>query len=380
MAKGLQEFGLDPGGGLEAEAFVAEWGDDASLGGAFHVAFLDEVGLVDFFEGSGFFTDGDGETADAYGAASEFGENGVEHAFVHFVEAIAVDIEHGEGLIGNIAGDFVVGADLGVVAHPAEEVVGDAGGAAAAGGDFEGTGVIDIDIENAGGALDDLFKFFVGVVVEAVAHAEAGAEGGREQAHAGGGADKGKAGEIETNGSGVGALVDEDIDDKILHGGVEVFFDGAGNAVDFVDEENVAFFEAGEEAGEVARFVDGRAGGGTDVYTHLFAKDVGEGGFAESGRAGEEDVVENIPAPARGLHEQFQAFADFVLAHVVGETGGAQTDIEGLIDLDEFFTGKFIMGRRRIHTHVLAVRLQGGNVFWGKCTNSLYTKHYSCIH
>ena len=56
-----EEAGLLGGVGLEAEFLVAEFGGDAALGGAFEVAFHDEVGLVDFFEGVGFFADGDGQ-------------------------------------------------------------------------------------------------------------------------------------------------------------------------------------------------------------------------------------------------------------------------------------------------------------------------------
>jgi hypothetical protein len=69
-------------------------------------------------------------------------------------------------------------------------------------------------------------------------------------------------------------------------------------------------------------------------------------------------VVEDIPAAAGGLNEEFEAFADFVLADVVAEAGGTEADIEGLID---FY--KFIPGGRGIHTHVLAVGRARGNIF-----------------
>ena len=59
-------------------------------------------------------------------------ENGSEDALVHLVESVLVDVEHGEGLVGDVPGDPVVGFHLGVIAHPAQQVVGDARRAAGA--------------------------------------------------------------------------------------------------------------------------------------------------------------------------------------------------------------------------------------------------------
>lgn len=70
---------------------VAFGGEDAALGGALEEAFLDEVGFVDFFEGGGFFADGDGDGAEADGAAVEVLGDGEEDALIHFVEAEGVD-------------------------------------------------------------------------------------------------------------------------------------------------------------------------------------------------------------------------------------------------------------------------------------------------
>ena len=68
---------------------------------------------------------------------------------------------------------------MGVVADPAEEVVGDAGGASGTAGDFDGAFGVDGDIDDVCGAADDVGEFLGGVVVEAVDEAEAGAEWAR---------------------------------------------------------------------------------------------------------------------------------------------------------------------------------------------------------
>ena len=173
------------------------------------------------------------------------------------------------------------------------------------------------------------------VVVEAVGEAEAGTHGGGEHAAASGGADEGEGGDVEADGAGVGALVDDDVDDEVFHGGVEVLFYGALHAVDFVDEENVAAFETGEKAGEVGGFVDDGAGSAFDVDAHGVGEDVGEGCFAEAGGPGEEDVVEDIAAFFGGLNEEFEAFTDFILSGEVGEAGGTERLFEFGVGRDD---------------------------------------------
>ena len=102
---------------------------DAASWGAFDEALHDEEGFVDFFEGRGVFANGDGEGGEPDGTTGEFIDQGFEDAFVHFVEAVVVDFDHFEGGLGGGSGDGAIGPDLDVVADPAEEVIGDAGGA-----------------------------------------------------------------------------------------------------------------------------------------------------------------------------------------------------------------------------------------------------------
>jgi hypothetical protein len=124
--------------------------------------------------------------------------------------------------------------------------------------------------------------------------------------------------------AGIGSLVDDDIEPVILHGGVEIFLDGWMQPVDLVDEKNVALLEIGEDAGQVAglfdlrpaRAVNFRAGGRRD--------DVGEGGFPQPRRAGEEDMFEDIGS----LHGRGQShhhhILDFRLANKFAENRRTQ--------------------------------------------------------
>ena len=84
-----------------------------------------------------------------------------------------------------------------------------------------------------------------------------------EQAAAGGGADEREARQVQPHAAGVRPLVDDDVELEVLHRRVEVFLDGLLEAVDFVDEQHVALLEVGQQAGEVAGLLDGRAAGGS---------------------------------------------------------------------------------------------------------------------
>jgi hypothetical protein len=68
--------------------------------------------------------------------------------------------------------------------------------------------------------------------------------------------------------------------------------------VDFVDEQDVALAEPGEQAHQVARLLQHRTGGGAELDPHLLREQDGKGGLPQAGGPEEEDVVELVsPAP-----------------------------------------------------------------------------------
>ena len=105
--------------------------------------------------------------------------------------------------------------------------------------------------------------------------------------------------------------------------------------MDFIDEDDVARFEAGQQPGQVAGFVDHRPRGGLDIHPHGAAQDEGQGGLAQTGGAREQDVVEGLAALPGRLHRQHQAFAHPLLADEVIEGDRAQAVVEGGITLVE---------------------------------------------
>ena len=75
--------------------------------------------------------------------------------------------------------------------------------------------------------------------------------------------------------------------------------------------------ERGEESGDVGLALQGGAGGLDHRYPHLGGDDVRERGLAEAGRPREQDVVERLPAPARGLEEDSELLGDLDLVDEV---------------------------------------------------------------
>ena len=128
-----------------------------------------------------------------------------------------------------------------------------------------------------------------------------------------------EARQVQPDAAGVRPLVDDDVELEVLHRRVEVFLDGLLQTVDFVDEQHVACLEVGEQAGEVAGLLDGRAAGALEVRAHRLGEDVGERGLAEAGRAAEQDVVERFAALLGGLHGDLEPLLDLGLA---GEVQG----------------------------------------------------------
>ena len=251
-----------------------------------------------------------------------------------------VDLKHLECGDGGGGGSDSLGAGEGVVADPAQKIVGDSGGASATACNFGGGGVIEFHSEEGCGAAHDRSQVFDGVVVEAVGDSETGAKGGTEEAGAGGCTDEGEAGEIQADGASGRALVDNDIDPEVLNGGVEILFDDFGQAVNFIDEEDISLLKSSEETGEIACFFNRGTRGGANGGIHFRAQDVGESGFSESRRSTEEKVIEGLGASAGGVEKDSKAILQLRLAGEVGEARGAKGKIDGIAGLGvELFKG-----------------------------------------
>ena len=229
--------------------------------------------------------------------------------------------------------DVAVAVDLGVVADALEQPVDDPRRAPTASGDRPDGGRLDPDAEDLGRAADDRGQLLVGVEVEPVGRPEPVTQRGADAARAGRRADDGERLEAEPQRSRRRALADHHVERVVLHRRVEDLLDRAVEAVDLVDEQDVALVERGEDRGEVAGALDGRTGRVADVDPELARDDRREGRLAEAGRAVQEDVVGRL-SPALGRLEQHrQVGLDLGLADVFGERPRPQAALDDEVRL-----------------------------------------------
>jgi len=83
--------------------------------------------------------------------------------------------------------------------------------------------------------------------------------------------------------------------------------------VHFVDEQDVARAQVGEDGGQVAGALDGWPGGNFDVHPHLVRQHVRECGLAEAGRTVKQAVVERLTAHLGRRDEDGQVLFHLVL-------------------------------------------------------------------
>ena len=88
--------------------------------------------------------------------------------------------------------------------------------------------------------------------------------------------------------------------------------------------------EIGEDGGQIARPLDGGAGGGANAHPHLARDDVGERGLTQARRAVEEDMVQGLDTLLGGSDGAAQVVLHLLLADVVGEMARPQRRLEGL--------------------------------------------------
>ena len=115
---------------------------------------------------------------------------------------------------------------------------------------------------------------------------------------------------------------------------VEDLLDGPGQAVDLVDEEHVAVLELGEDGGQVAGALDGRTRRGHVAHAHLVGDDGGEGGLAQPGRAGEQQVVDGLAPSPGGFEDDAEVLLEPRLADEVVERAGTQARVDDGVVVD----------------------------------------------
>ena len=115
------------------------------------------------------------------------------------------------------------------------------------------------------------------------------------------------------------AFADHDVQREVFHRRIQHFLDRAPQAMNLVDEEHIACFEIGQNRGQIAGSLDGRAGRDAHVDAHLVRHDVRQAGLAQSRRTVKQDVIQRLAALPGGLNQDAQIFFQAFLAGKFGE-------------------------------------------------------------
>ena len=117
------------------------------------------------------------------------------------------------------------------------------------------------DLEHPRAAPDDVEQFLLAIEFEPHRDAETIAQRRGEKAGPRRRADERELGEIDPDRTRRRPLADDEIELEILHRRIEDFLDRRIEAVDLIDEQNVALFEIGEQRRKIAGLGDDGTGG-----------------------------------------------------------------------------------------------------------------------
>ena len=115
----------------------------------------------------------------------------------------------------------------------------------------------------------------------------------------------------------------------VLHGRIEDLLHRRVQAVDLVDEQDVARLEIGQDRRQIARLGQDGARGGAEADAQLARDDLGQGGLAQPRRAEQQDVVQRLGPAPRGVDEDLQIALGLLLTDELGQGLGPQGAVVG---------------------------------------------------
>ena len=278
-------------GRVEPEVRPRLGGCHASSVGTDEEPFAYEVGFCDRFDRFCFLADRDGQGREANWASRKTAADRVEDGSVEAIKASRIDLEKLKSATRGLEGQLPVTVHLGVVNDATQETVCDTGSAARTRRDLVRGLRIDGRSEQRSGTGHDGLKLVGLVELKVGRKAKAVTQRGGQQARARCRTDDREGRERQRNRRRAGALTNDDIDAEIFHREVEHFLGCAREAVDLIDEQDVAFLEARQDRRQVARMLDRRSGGQAQRGSHFGGDDHGERRFAQPRRARKQDMV-----------------------------------------------------------------------------------------
>ncbi len=312
----------------------SERGDRAAARSSLQEAELQEVRLVDVLDRVRLLAQRRRERVEADRAAGVLLGDRPQQLAIEPFEPRFVDLEQLERFARDRRRDHSLVTHLGHVSHATQDPVADARRAARAAGDLVGGVVGDLDAEDPGRAADDRRELAVLVVVEPERDAEAVAQRRREEPRARRRADERERRQVERQRPRRRPLAHHDVEPEVLERRIEDLLGRAAEAVDLVDEDDVARLDRGEDRRDVLALERG-AGDRADADAELLADDVREARLAEARRPDEQDVVERLATALRSVERDGELLLDAGLADELVEAARAETPLDLLLVVAE---------------------------------------------
>ncbi len=299
-------------------------GGNAALRRTVEETKLQQIRLYDIHDGLGLLADGRRNRVQPHRAAVIFFDNGFQHATIDLVQAQRIDLQQVQRAGSDFPRYDALAAHLGKIAHTAQETQGNTRRTACPPSYLGDTVRFGFYLKHGRCPLHDGLHGCLVIVVQAVDHPETGPQGRGHQRQAGGRADNGKTRQLEPDRAGRRPLPDDDVQREILHRRVKHFFHGASQAVNLVDEENIAGAQVGQNRRQIAGAFDGRPGCDLDIDAHFVCQDMRQGGFSQPRRAVKQHVIERLATLAGGGNQNRQVFLDLFLPDQVAQVLRAQ--------------------------------------------------------
>ena len=156
---------------------LAGLGDDAAPGRALQETELKQIGLHHPFESGRILPQTRRQGIQPHRTAAVAIEKQAEQSPVTGIQPAAIDPVEPQGPIHQIRSDAPMAAHHSHIPHPAQQAIGDAGGAAAAASHLQGGAGLKIHGQQAGGALHDGLEIGQLVKLEPLDQAEAVPQG-----------------------------------------------------------------------------------------------------------------------------------------------------------------------------------------------------------
>ena len=95
-----------------------------------------------------------------------------------------------------------------------------------------------------------------------------------------------------------------------------------GETVNFIDEQDVAFLEAGQDSGEISLFFNDRTRSRLDARAHFVGYDLRQRGLAQPGETVKKQMIQRFTPFLGGADGDVQPLSDLFLTDIFGQGFG----------------------------------------------------------